>query len=64
MTDNITAILSKPLITVPDLAKILNVSRNGAYEVVRRGDVESIKIGPKVIRIPTAPLKRKLGIAE
>ena len=59
---DIEALLSKPLITVPVLAKVLDVSRNGAYEAVRRGDIEDIKIGPKVIRVATAPLRRKFGM--
>jgi excisionase family DNA binding protein len=55
-------LLGRPLITVSQAARLLGVSRNGAYEAVRRGDIESIKIGSKIIRIPTAPLRRMLGL--
>jgi len=63
MNDSTAAdLLGRPLITVSQAARLLGVSRNGAYEAVRRGDIESIKIGSKMIRIPTAPLRRKLGL--
>jgi excisionase family DNA binding protein len=59
---SIAELLQMPLITVSQAGKILGLSRNGSYEAVRRGDIESIKIGTKIIRVPTAPLRRKLGL--
>jgi excisionase family DNA binding protein len=55
-------LLSKPTITVPETSEVLGLSRNATYEAVRRGDIQSVKIGTKVIRIPTAPLRRLLGM--
>lgn len=48
-------------ITVDQLAEVLAVGRNAAYEAVRRGDIDSIRIG-KLIRIPTSSLRQKLGL--
>ncbi len=39
------------LLTVPEVAKLLRIGKNQAYEAVKRGDIPSIKIG-KTIRIP------------
>jgi hypothetical protein len=47
----------------PTAAKALCLGRNAAYEAVRRGDIPSVKIG-KRYAIPTAPLRRMLGIEE
>jgi len=47
-------------ITVDELAKILNVGRAAAYECVRKGEVDVIRIGAS-IRVCVAPLLKKLG---
>ncbi|MDR1131221.1 MAG: helix-turn-helix domain-containing protein [Oscillospiraceae bacterium] len=39
------------VVTVADLAKMLKVGRNTAYELVRANSIQSVKIG-KSIRIP------------
>ena len=39
------------VISVPQLAKLLGIGRNAAYEIVNRGEIRSVKIG-KTIRIP------------
>jgi hypothetical protein len=57
----IKSLLSKPTISVPDAGEILGLSRNSAYEAAKRGDFETLKLG-KLILVPTAPLKRMLGI--
>jgi excisionase family DNA binding protein len=37
--------------TVPEIAKLLRISRTGAYELVKSDDFPTIKIG-KVLRVP------------
>jgi hypothetical protein len=49
------------LCSVDEFAKIFGISRNPAYEAVKRGDVPSIRFNGR-IRVPTAPLKAKLGL--
>lgn len=57
----IERLLSRPTLTADELAGVLRTSRNGAYDAIRRGEVETIKVGRK-IKVLTAPLRRKLGM--
>jgi excisionase family DNA binding protein len=59
--DEAMAILAHPTCSVEEFAKIFNLSKNPAYEAVRRGDVPSIRMG-RLIRLPTKPLRVKLGL--
>jgi excisionase family DNA binding protein len=63
MDDEMFAILGQPTCSVEQYGKIIGVSRNPAYEAVKRGDIPSIRIGGR-IRIPTAPLKEMLGLTR
>lgn len=40
--------------TVEEIAKILRVSRNTAYEAVRRGEIPTVKIGRRLLVPRTA----------
>ena len=52
---------SLPLVmTVPEMAEILQIGRNAAYELVKSGAIRSIRIG-KTIRIPKAALEEFLN---
>jgi len=62
MDREIVSILSQPTCSVDDYRRIMGISKNPAYEAVKRGDVPSIRVGG-CIRIPTAPLKQMLGLA-
>jgi hypothetical protein len=57
----IDRLLSLPTITPEELAGVIRTSRNGAYEAIRRGEVETFNVGRK-IKVLTAPLRRQLGI--
>ena len=46
--------------TVPELAAILKIGRNAAYDLVKSGKIHSIRIG-KSIRIPHAALEEFLN---
>lgn len=50
----------KLAISVDEAARILGISRNLAYEAVRRGDIPSIRVGQKRILIPVRALERLL----
>ena len=51
-----TNIESLPLLlTVSDLASILRIGRNAAYQFVKGGNIQSIRVGRK-IRIPREAL--------
>jgi len=45
----------------PHYGFVYDCSRNKAYEEARKGGEEFIRIG-KMIRVVTAPLRRRLGI--
>lgn len=50
------------VISVPELAQILRISRNTAYEIVRSGQIQSVRTGIQ-IRIPKNALKKYLNVA-
>ena len=47
------------LLTVPETAKLLRISRNLAYELVARGELPAIRLG-RVIRIPRDELTARI----
>ena len=54
--------LSKPTISVPDAGRLFfGLNKNTSYVAARRGDIETIKIGGKIL-VPVAPLAAKLGL--
>jgi hypothetical protein len=61
--DEIAAVLRLPGISPDQLYKlgIIPLSRNGIYDACNRGEIESFRLGKKIV-IPTAPLRRKLGM--
>ena len=52
-----------PVLDVPAAAKVLDIGRSLAYELVRRGEWPTpvLHIG-KLIKIPSEPLVRLLGV--
>lgn len=54
--------LKRPTISVPDAGKLFfGLARNGAYEAARKGDIETIKVGGRIV-VPVAPLAARLGL--
>jgi hypothetical protein len=54
LTDNLT-------VSVDVAAKAFGIGRAAAYAACNSGDIPSVRIGGR-ITIPTAPLRRMLGI--
>lgn len=55
---------SLPLVlSVPELAAVLHIGRNAAYELVKSGQIRCIRIG-KSIRIPQSALLDYLNRQE
>jgi excisionase family DNA binding protein len=50
-------------ITVPEAAVMLGISRNFAYELVKRGELPSIKLGKRKL-IPKIALEKRLAEAK
>ena len=53
-----------PVLDVPTAARVLSIGRSLAYDLVRRGEwpTQVLHVG-KLIKIPTEPLVRLLGVA-
>ena len=49
------------MITVEEAARLLRLSMSAAYRRVESGQIEAFKLGERWF-VPTAPLKRKLGL--
>ncbi|WOH70664.1 DNA-binding protein [Bradyrhizobium sp. NDS-1] len=61
--EELEALLSKPTAEVPDVGRICyGLSRNSSYEAAKRGEIETIRVG-RLLKVPTAPLRKKLGMA-
>lgn len=50
---------NKAVLSVSEVAKILNLSRNSAYEGVKRGEIPCIRVGKRLL-IPRAALEKML----
>jgi len=48
--------------TIPEVSKLLGLTRNAAYDAAKRGDFPTIRIG-KLIRIPKAALHAMIDAA-
>jgi len=50
-------------ISVPEAGRVyFNLSRNGAYEAARRGEIPTIRVG-RLLRVPIVALERRLAEA-
>lgn len=45
-----------PLLTIPEVAEILGVSAVGAYQMAAAGEIPSVRLSPRRIRVPRAAL--------
>lgn len=63
MNKETAKLLEQPTITVDEAAKVLGVSRLSAYAAVKRGELDVIRIGKRMV-VTTAPLRRRLGVVE
>lgn len=49
-----------PVLTVPEAAQLLRLKRSTAYELVRTGQIPSVRLGRQV-RVPAGKLLEMLG---
>jgi hypothetical protein len=63
MDESIRELLKRPTITPDDLVRagIFPVSRNGIYDAIKRGQIDTISLGRKKVII-TASLRKMLGM--
>jgi hypothetical protein len=55
------ALMEKLTVSVEIAGRAFSLSRNAAYDACRSGQIPSLRIGGK-ITVPTAPLRKMLGI--
>ena len=53
----------RPTISVEEYGDTMDITRGGAYAAVRRGEVQVIRIGRRLL-VPTVPLLRQLGVED
>jgi hypothetical protein len=64
MNEELKELLSKPTASVPDVGRICyGLSRNASYDAAKRGEIPTIDVG-RLKKVPTALLRKKLGLAE
>jgi hypothetical protein len=64
MNPELEELLSKPTASVPDVGRIcFGLNLNASYLAAARGDIPNIKIG-RLRRVPTAPLRKMLGLED
>jgi hypothetical protein len=52
-------------LSVPEAGKLyFGLSRNASYEAANRGDIPTIRIGPKLLRVPVRALEEMLNAAS
>jgi excisionase family DNA binding protein len=61
MSEEIETILSRPTMTVAELARVLRVGKSTSYSMVSNRQVESRRVG-RQIRIPTVAVRKLLGL--
>jgi excisionase family DNA binding protein len=59
-TDEVESDLRAEVVDVPEAAKILKISRNSAYEAIKRKEIPSIRLGRR-LRVPRAGLDKLLA---
>jgi hypothetical protein len=61
--EEIIKALSKPTITPAVAGSVYGLKKNATYEAIRRGEIKSLRFGHKIV-IPTAPIRKQLGLDE
>ncbi len=49
------------LLTIPQTAARLNIPAAYAYELARRGEIPTVRVGKKYVRVPLAALEKWLA---
>jgi excisionase family DNA binding protein len=49
--------------TITEAARVLGLSRNGAYAAAKRGDIPTIRLGRRLL-VPMGPLHKLVGAGD
>jgi excisionase family DNA binding protein len=58
---DVASTVNDELLTIPEVARVLKVSRPRAYELARSGTLPSRKVGIRQVRVPRRDLDRYLS---
>ena|SRR3972149_3448497 len=50
------------LLSLPDVAELLHISKSSAYELARRGEIKTIRVGKKYVRMRRADLDAYVSV--
>jgi len=59
----INSAIERKVMTIPEAARALGVSRNFGYELARRGEIQVIRLGRRIL-VPKATFERMLGLTS
>jgi excisionase family DNA binding protein len=51
-------------LSVPEAGKMLGLSRNAAYSAAARGDIPTLKLGPRTLRVSKVAIARLLEMGK
>lgn len=57
-------IFSEPLYTVGEVSVATNAPRHKLYSLIRNGNIEVVRMGPRETRIPHRELERLYGLSN
>ena len=53
---------NRKTMSVPEAGKVyFNLGKNASYEAARRGDIPTIPVGPRILRVSIAVMERIVG---
>ena len=52
------------LLTIPEVARRLSIPPSHAYELARRGELPTVRVGRKYVRVPRASLEKWLAVQQ
>ncbi len=52
--------MERQTLSVVEVARLLGIGRNSAYEAIRRGEIRALRFGRRIV-VPAAALQQKLN---
>lgn len=50
------------VLTIPEAARVLRIGRTAAYELARTGEIPTVRIGARCLRVPRHKLEALIGL--
>jgi excisionase family DNA binding protein len=59
---SINEMLERPTLTLNEVAEILGISRSSAYRMADNGEIPTLRLGPRIRRVPTKTFLAAFGL--